>query len=125
MEDLLRCAQVCRAWQEVLHEPSLWHTLKLSPIAERANDKLAELVVHRYSPFICHIDGANCVKITNAGLAQLGECKNLQKVNLGGCVRISVSCMIVVFIVVLCYICVSVVFVCVCDYVVCVYDVCV
>ncbi|KAL1122910.1 hypothetical protein AAG570_003235 [Ranatra chinensis] len=115
--ELATCAQVCRRWEHLAWDPSLWRTLHLAgegasadkaircvlrrlcgravvqriflTEGARMSDKGLQLVARR-CPDLTHLQLHACPNITNNALFELAtRCTNLHHLDLTGCVQIS------------------------------------
>eukprot|EP00055_Hartaetosiga_balthica_P001967 m.2447 g.2447 ORF g.2447 m.2447 type:complete len:887 (-) comp1791_c0_seq1:1870-4530(-) len=83
--DRMECLKVCRTWREVAQAPILWNSVFFNEMKLKCRDTAISYVVSKYQPFLCKINLRGCVNVTNYGFSQLGQCNNLQDLNLSEC----------------------------------------
>ncbi|EGD83158.1 hypothetical protein PTSG_03789 [Salpingoeca rosetta] len=83
--DRMRCAMVCRTWREVAQDASLWGSVLFSELGASCSDEAVSQIVDKYKTFICKVNMRGCSSVTNVGFSQLGQCHNLQDLNLSDC----------------------------------------
>lgn len=85
MRDLCHCAQVSISWKEVVQDPSLWEHLDFTPISNKVTDDVVKKIVERYRPILTRANFRDCNCLTVEACFQIGNCQNLQDLNLSGC----------------------------------------
>lgn len=88
VKDLCRCAQVCRSWQDVTQDPLIWGFVDFSPLGKCTNDEVVSYLVQRHRATITNLNLRSCIKISYEACSRLGECRNLQELNLAGCTTV-------------------------------------
>lgn len=86
--DLCRCAQVCRAWQDVVQDRFLWESTNLSALSNRVEDTAIQSIVDKHFSVITHLNLLGCYKLTSSSCERLALCSNIQDLNLSGCKKI-------------------------------------
>ncbi|XP_062522384.1 F-box and leucine-rich repeat protein 13-like [Corticium candelabrum] len=85
LADLARCARVCRSWKMITQHSQLWSRINLSPIKLSVVDSVLLTLIQTYRPFIVNLNLRGCCLLTPKSLKNIGECKNLQDLNLSEC----------------------------------------
>ncbi|XP_032221277.2 dynein regulatory complex subunit 6 [Nematostella vectensis] len=80
--DLSRCARVCRSWKILIHANILWSKIDMSQVKHRATNKATAKLIHKCRPFLGHLNLKNCYNLTRESLKIIGQCRNLQDLNL-------------------------------------------
>lgn len=103
VDDLARCAQVCRNWKMLTQSSMLWAKLDLHRTNDYLDDQLATRFIQRARPYLQHLNLRECSRIgrlTFLGKTHtrrlpsniclcfptgISSCKNLQDLNLSEC----------------------------------------
>ncbi|XP_065829273.1 F-box and leucine-rich repeat protein 13-like [Oscarella lobularis] len=85
IDDLCRCARVCRSWKMLTQDNVLWSSLNLAPLKNYVFDKVLSNFIQKYRPSIVRINLRGCHMLTSKSLKHIGECKNIQDLNLSEC----------------------------------------
>ncbi|XP_019851981.1 PREDICTED: F-box/LRR-repeat protein 13-like [Amphimedon queenslandica] len=80
-----RCAQVCRAWKDMSEDARLWNKVDLSPIGHYLTDSSLLQLFNKWRPFLGHLSLQKCVLLTSDSFKYIGQCQNLQDLNLSEC----------------------------------------
>eukprot|EP00056_Hartaetosiga_gracilis_P010728 m.159781 g.159781 ORF g.159781 m.159781 type:complete len:903 (-) comp13377_c2_seq2:1983-4691(-) len=83
--DRMECLRVCRTWREVAQSPVLWNSVFFTEMRNKCQDAAISYVVMKYQPFLCKVNLRGCYRVTNYGFSLLGQCSNLQDLNLSEC----------------------------------------
>ncbi|KAL4640741.1 F-box/LRR-repeat protein 13-like [Arapaima gigas] len=83
--DLLRCTLVCSTWKAITHAPCLWSQIDFSSEKHRVADGTVVQILRTYRPFIVHLNMRGCRTLRWLSFRCVGECKNLQELNLSEC----------------------------------------
>ncbi|XP_071817253.1 F-box and leucine-rich repeat protein 13-like isoform X2 [Apostichopus japonicus] len=89
LADRSHCAQVCRSWKMIVSTPYLWSKVNLSAIKVKTTDKLACKLLQKCRPYLLHLNLRACVKLTKPAYYAVGQCRNLQDLNLSECVGVN------------------------------------
>jgi F-box/leucine-rich repeat protein 13 len=82
---LFKCATVCRSWKEIIDHPLLWNKLDLSKVKNRLEDDILLKLIVRSRPFLGHLNLRGALFITQRSISAIGQCQNLQDLNLSEC----------------------------------------
>eukprot|EP00795_Rhopilema_esculentum_P002093 gene2093-17665_t len=85
LPDLITCSQVCRTWKMITQSSYLWSRIDLTKITKRISSKAIASLIHKCRPFLCHLNLRGMDMATSKGLKTIGECRNLQDLNLSDC----------------------------------------
>eukprot|EP00118_Oscarella_pearsei_P012154 m.86967 g.86967 ORF g.86967 m.86967 type:complete len:805 (+) comp36521_c0_seq1:152-2566(+) len=85
IDDLCRCARVCRSWKMLTQDNMLWSSLNLTSLKNYVFDKVVINFIQKYRPSIVRINLRGCHLLTEKSLKHVGECKNIQDLNLSEC----------------------------------------
>ena len=83
--ELAYCSRTCRSWKVIVQQTGLWSRVDLSTCADKLTDKALQQIVHRCRPFLVHLNVRGCNELSPRGLSVIGECHNIQDVNLSEC----------------------------------------
>jgi hypothetical protein len=72
VDDLARCAQVCRNWKMLTQSSMLWSKLDLHRTNNVLDDRLAMRFIQRARPYLQHLNLRQCSRIGR--LTFLGKC---------------------------------------------------
>eukprot|EP00730_Choanoeca_flexa_P001906 TRINITY_DN10834_c0_g1_i6.p1 TRINITY_DN10834_c0_g1~~TRINITY_DN10834_c0_g1_i6.p1 ORF type:complete len:936 (+),score=119.08 TRINITY_DN10834_c0_g1_i6:148-2955(+) len=84
----LACMQVCRAWREVAQDPTLWNEISFTELDRLTTDDAVARLIAKYRPFLSRINMRYCNRVTSNAMGALGQCRNLQDLNLSDCHRV-------------------------------------
>lgn len=73
VDDLARCAQVCRNWKMLTQSSMLWAKLDLHQTNDYLDDQLATRFIQRARPYLQHLNLRECSRIGR--LTFLGKSK--------------------------------------------------
>ncbi|XP_013411676.1 F-box/LRR-repeat protein 13-like isoform X1 [Lingula anatina] len=97
IDDLARCAQVCRSWKILTQSHSLWTRLDLSIVRGRLStgvtDHVVKTLLTKCRPYIVHLNLRGCLRLSRAAFVTISECRNLQDLNLSECSAVNDSSM--------------------------------
>ncbi|XP_066505027.1 F-box and leucine-rich repeat protein 13 isoform X2 [Hoplias malabaricus] len=86
--DLLKCSQVCEAWNAIVQNPCLWSWVDFS--TERHwNNRTVKKILNSYHIFVTYLNLSDCIKLQHECFTCISQCKNLQELNLSKCTSIS------------------------------------
>ncbi|XP_033647169.1 dynein regulatory complex subunit 6-like isoform X2 [Asterias rubens] len=85
LADVSRCAQVCRQWKMITGTSSLWSRVNLSSIKNRATDRFVCKLLQTCRPYLLHLNLRGCDSLTKPSYVAIGQCRNLQDLNLSEC----------------------------------------
>ncbi|XP_056138488.1 dynein regulatory complex subunit 6 [Lampris incognitus] len=91
LQDRLRCAEVCCTWRALSHSGSLWSQINFSAERTWITDSIVKQILQRYRPFVIHLNLRGCTSLKWTALTCIGECRNLQELNLSECSNINVT----------------------------------
>ena len=63
VDDLARCAQVCRNWKMLTQSSMLWSKLDLHQASDVLDDRLAMRFIQRARPYLQHLNLRQCSRI--------------------------------------------------------------
>ncbi|KAK9717029.1 hypothetical protein K7432_006481 [Basidiobolus ranarum] len=83
---LVRASKVCRSWNEIAFDGSLWDTINLIPYYKYiTGDRLIDLACTA-GDFLKNINFRGCSQLTSQGLRDISDsCRNIQNIHLHGC----------------------------------------
>eukprot|EP00794_Sanderia_malayensis_P006047 gene6047-6749_t len=85
LPDLIICSQVCRTWKIITQSTILWSRIDLTKLDKRISSKATSSLVHKCRPFLCHLNLRAMDNLTPKSLKTIGECRNLQDLNISFC----------------------------------------
>jgi len=85
LPDLITCSQVCRKWKMITQASALWSRIDLTKVTKQISGKAVGSLIHKCRPFLCHLNLRGMAAISAKSLQTVGECRNLQDLNLSGC----------------------------------------
>lgn len=90
LRDLVNCSRVCRTWKELTQSTILWSRIDLTNgrVGPLAHKSLTSLI-QKCRPFLCHLNIRGCDYLTPNALYTIGDCRNLQDLNISSCEGIS------------------------------------
>eukprot|EP00116_Pleurobrachia_bachei_P019135 sb/3479397/ len=60
------------------------YTIDMNPIKMQTNDNLVANLAHKFRYFLCNLSLRDCVGVSPSSIKFIGECRNLQELNLSG-----------------------------------------
>ncbi|KAM9313239.1 F-box and leucine-rich repeat protein 13 [Gastrophryne carolinensis] len=94
--DLARSAQVCRAWKIIVQNSSLWNSIDFSLVRHRIQDKFVASVLRKCRPYVIRLNLRRCFSLHWSTFKGIGECKNLQDLNMSECQNLNDEAMRVI-----------------------------
>ncbi|XP_065910506.1 F-box and leucine-rich repeat protein 13-like isoform X2 [Dysidea avara] len=82
IKGVCRCARVCRTWKEITEDPAVWSNVNLSVAKNHVTDLVLLRLINKCRPFLGHLNLRGCHMLTEGALQHIGECRNLQDLNL-------------------------------------------
>ncbi|XP_063783067.1 F-box and leucine-rich repeat protein 13 isoform X2 [Pseudophryne corroboree] len=83
--DLARSSQVCRSWKIIAQNSSLWNSIDFSSVRHRIQDKFVINVLRKCRPFVIRLNLRRCSSLHWSTFKGIGECRNLQDLNVSEC----------------------------------------
>ncbi|XP_040268915.1 dynein regulatory complex subunit 6 [Bufo bufo] len=83
--DLARSAQVCRSWKIITQNSSLWNSIDFSSVQNRIQDKFVINILRKCRPYVIRLNFRVCSTLHWSTFKCIGECRNLQDLNLSEC----------------------------------------
>ncbi|XP_069621221.1 F-box and leucine-rich repeat protein 13 [Ranitomeya imitator] len=83
--DLARSAQVCRSWKIITQNSSLWSSIDFSSVRHRIQDKFVINILRKCRPYVIRLNLRRCSTLHWSTYKGIGECRNLQDLNLSEC----------------------------------------
>ncbi|XP_029103126.1 dynein regulatory complex subunit 6 [Scleropages formosus] len=83
--DLVRCMLVCPTWRAIAHTPCLWSQINFSSEKHHIADGTVVQILQKYRPFVVHLNMRGCSSLRWPSFRCVGECRNLQELNLSEC----------------------------------------
>lgn len=80
--EMVTCTLVCRSWKMLVQERSLWSQIDCYKIKDRTTDRLLASLTQKFRSFLCNLNLRQCVRLSPSSLRCIGECRNLQELNL-------------------------------------------
>jgi len=80
--EMVNCTLVCRSWKMLVQERSLWSQIDCYKIKDKTTDMLLASLTQKFRSFLCNLNLRHCVRLTPSSLRCIGECRNLQELNL-------------------------------------------
>ncbi|KAG8439961.1 hypothetical protein GDO86_005939 [Hymenochirus boettgeri] len=87
--DLARSAQVCRSWKIISQNSSLWSSIDFSSVRFLIQDKFVLNTLRKCRPYVIRLNFRNCSSLLLPTFKGIGECKNLQDLNLSECLNVN------------------------------------
>ncbi|XP_075713437.1 F-box and leucine-rich repeat protein 13 isoform X2 [Rhinoderma darwinii] len=83
--DLARSAQVCRSWKIITQNSLLWNSIDFSSVRHRIQDKFVVNILRKCRPYVIRLNLRRCSSLHWSTFKCIGECRNLQDLNLSEC----------------------------------------
>ncbi|XP_073429739.1 F-box and leucine-rich repeat protein 13 [Dendrobates tinctorius] len=83
--DLARSAQVCRSWKIITQNSSLWNSIDFSSVRHHIQDKFVINILRKCRPYVIRLNLRRCSTLHWSTYKGIGECRNLQDLNLAEC----------------------------------------
>ncbi|XP_071498794.1 F-box and leucine-rich repeat protein 13-like [Diadema antillarum] len=83
--DISRCSQVCRSWKMITSNNSLWSRVDLSKTKHMVTDHVVTNLLQNYRPYVLHLNLKGCSILTKPSYTAIGQCRNLQDLNMSEC----------------------------------------
>ncbi|XP_056429458.1 dynein regulatory complex subunit 6 isoform X1 [Hyla sarda] len=83
--DLARIAQVCRSWKIIAQNSLLWNSIDFSSVRHRIQDKFVINILRKCRPYVIRLNLRRCSTLHWSTFKGIGECRNLQDLNLSEC----------------------------------------
>ncbi|KAM4037567.1 F-box and leucine-rich repeat protein 13 isoform 1-T1 [Anomaloglossus baeobatrachus] len=87
--DLARSAQVCRSWKIITQNSSLWNSIDFSSVRQRIQDKFVINILRKCRPYVIRLNLRRCSTLHWSTYKTIGECRNLQDLNLSECKNVN------------------------------------
>ncbi|KAM5173064.1 F-box and leucine-rich repeat protein 13 [Mantella aurantiaca] len=94
--DLARSAQVCRSWKIIAQNSSLWNSIDFSSVKHRIQDKFVMTILRKCRPYVIRLNLRRCSSLLWSTFKGIGDCKNLQDLNLSECPNLNDEAMKVI-----------------------------
>jgi F-box/leucine-rich repeat protein 13 len=82
---LVWSGQVCRSWKAITEDPDLWNRMDFFPFGSSLRDSGLTRQLHAHRPVLGHLSVRGCCNLSPDSLKIIGECHNLQDLNLSEC----------------------------------------
>ncbi|KAM9816331.1 F-box and leucine-rich repeat protein 13 [Syngnathus typhle] len=89
LRDLLSCSEVCCSWRSLIHTGTLWSKINVSVDKRWITDDTMKHVLLNFRPFVIHLNLRGCSSLQWYSLEHIGECRNLQELNVSECFNIT------------------------------------
>ncbi|XP_077452272.1 F-box and leucine-rich repeat protein 13 isoform X1 [Stigmatopora argus] len=89
LRDLLSCSDVCCSWKSLIHSATLWSRVNVSMDKRWITDDIMKDVLLNFRPFVIHLNLRACNSLEWSSLQHIGQCKNLQELNVSECFNIT------------------------------------
>ncbi|XP_077371795.1 F-box and leucine-rich repeat protein 13 [Festucalex cinctus] len=89
LRDLLSCSEVCCSWRSLIHTGCLWTKINVSVDKRWITDDTMKAVLLNFCPFVIHLNLRGCTSLQWYSLRHIGECRNLQELNVSECFNIT------------------------------------
>ncbi|XP_061899111.1 F-box and leucine-rich repeat protein 13-like [Entelurus aequoreus] len=89
LRDLLSCSEVCCSWKSLIHSSTLWSKVNVSMFKDWITDSTMNEVMQNFRPFVIHLNLRGCASLEWSSLKYIGECRNLQELNVSECFNIT------------------------------------
>ncbi|XP_051917640.1 dynein regulatory complex subunit 6 [Hippocampus zosterae] len=89
LRDLLSCSEVCCSWRSLIHTGTLWSKINVSVDKRWITDDTMKDVLLNFRPFVIHLNLRGCTSLHWYSLKHIGECRNLQELNVSECFNIT------------------------------------
>ncbi|XP_783241.3 dynein regulatory complex subunit 6 isoform X2 [Strongylocentrotus purpuratus] len=83
--DISRCSRVCRSWKMITSNSSLWSWVDLSKAKNVVTDNVLTSLLQHYRPYVLHLNIKGCSMLTKPSFKAVGQCRNLQDLNMSEC----------------------------------------
>ncbi|XP_073508371.1 F-box and leucine-rich repeat protein 13 isoform X2 [Phyllobates terribilis] len=87
--DLARSAQVCRSWKIITQNSSLWNSIDFSSVRHHIQDKFVINILRKCRPYVIRLNLRRCSTLHWSTYKGIGECRNLQDLNLSECKNVN------------------------------------
>ncbi|XP_061679233.1 F-box and leucine-rich repeat protein 13 isoform X2 [Syngnathoides biaculeatus] len=89
LRDLLSCSEVCCSWRSLIHSGTLWSKINVSVDKRWITNETMREVLLNFRPFVIHLNLRACTSLDWSSLKHIGECRNLQELNVSECFNIT------------------------------------
>ncbi|XP_061533125.1 F-box and leucine-rich repeat protein 13 isoform X1 [Phycodurus eques] len=89
LRDLLSCSEVCCSWRSLIHSGTLWSKINVSVDKRWITNDIMKDVLLNFRPFVIHLNLRGCTSLEWSSLKHIGECRNLQELNVSECFNIT------------------------------------
>ncbi|XP_029378283.1 dynein regulatory complex subunit 6 [Echeneis naucrates] len=89
LRDWLNCAEVCCTWKAIIQSGILWSQINLSVEKHWITDSTVKQILQNYRLFVIHLNLRGCTSLTWTSLKFIGECRNLQELNVSECFNVT------------------------------------
>ncbi|XP_062991086.1 F-box and leucine-rich repeat protein 13 [Elgaria multicarinata webbii] len=83
--DLARCAQVSRAWKAMTQLTSVWSNINFSAVKDVVRDDIAGNILLKWRTSVVNLNLRGCATLHWHTFKNIGQCKNLQELNVSEC----------------------------------------
>ncbi|XP_064905209.1 F-box and leucine-rich repeat protein 13 isoform X2 [Columba livia] len=83
--DLARCAQVSQTWMLLTQSSSLWSHINFSSVKHKVQDQVVVNILQKWRLYVLHLNLRGCYSLRWPSFKSIGECRNLQELNLSEC----------------------------------------
>lgn len=89
LRDWLNCAEVCCTWRDLIQSSALWSQINFSAEKDWIPNSTVKQILRMYRPFVVHLNLRGCTFLNWPSLKCVGECRNLQELNVSECYNIT------------------------------------
>ncbi|XP_038597415.1 dynein regulatory complex subunit 6 isoform X2 [Tachyglossus aculeatus] len=83
--DLASCAQVNRSWMLMTQVNAVWSIIDFSSVKSIVEDKVVVNILRKWRPSVVRLNLRGCSSLQWPSFKCIGECKNLQELNVSEC----------------------------------------
>uniref|UniRef100_A0A6I8N9W6 F-box domain-containing protein n=2 Tax=Ornithorhynchus anatinus TaxID=9258 RepID=A0A6I8N9W6_ORNAN len=83
--DLASCAQVNRFWMLMTQVNAVWSIIDFSSVKDIIHDKVVVNILRKWRPSVVRLNLRGCSSLQWPSFKCIGECKNLQELNVSEC----------------------------------------
>ncbi|XP_076469222.1 F-box and leucine-rich repeat protein 13-like isoform X1 [Babylonia areolata] len=85
LKDLANCACVCRSWKVITQSSFVWCRMNFYEVRKKVTDKIATNLLPKARMYLIHLNMRECQHLTHPSFVSVSECRNIQDLNLSGC----------------------------------------
>lgn len=85
LKDLANCACVCRSWKVITQSSFVWCRMNFNQVRKNITDKIVCNLLPKSRMYLIHLNMRDCEHLKRPAFTSVSECRNIQDLNLSGC----------------------------------------